>query len=250
MVNLFEIARQAQGGSGIDHLSRQFGLDAGQTQRALEALLPAFTVAFQKHVLNPQAFAELMGVIASGRYAPFFDGARKPERVGDGAAAILFGSPEIARQVAAQAASISGLGAQILADMLPTLAAILMGGLSRYASAEGFADFLRQWADAIKAARPPASPPPKPADPWSAWADAMGAMLGGSGARPAPAPPLDAWFKLMSSVGAPAPKPPPSLPNPFEAVAQMFESGREVQAQHLASFNRIMDSVWAKPSAR
>ncbi len=44
MFNLSEIMQSAQGGQAIPNLAKQFGLTPEQTQAAINALLPAFSV--------------------------------------------------------------------------------------------------------------------------------------------------------------------------------------------------------------
>lgn len=261
MVNLFDIARHAQGGAWFEAMSRQFALDPAQAQRAVEALLPAFTLAFQRSAMNPNSFADLIGMVGSGQYAPFYDAATsgRPGAAGETVLAQLFGSRHATEAVAAQASALTGIGVQVLQQMLPTVAATLIGGMFRYASLEGFADFLRQCSDAIKAARPTAAASPvgpRPADPWAAWSEAASAMMGLPG-RPAPPPrsvdPIAAWSEMMTAMmgaAGKAPPPPPSQPNPFEAVAHMFETGREVQAQYLASLQAVLDTAWGGARAR
>lgn len=239
MVNLFDIAKAAQGGMGVQTISREFGLDQDQARRAIEALLPAFTLAFRQMAFDPVTFANLAGAVGSGRYAPYFDGTRLPGMAApDGVAAQLFGSDEVARQVSAQASAMTGIGAQVFQRMLPVLAAMLVGGMSKYASLDGFAEFLRQWSEALRAMQP-RKPEPKAADPWSAWSRVVVASLGGSAPKPKveapPANPFEAWSRLMTTMvgGAAPPPPPPSSPNPAQALATMFESGLDVQAQYL-----------------
>lgn len=314
MVNLADLARESGHGGGLEVLSRQFGLDPGQTSKAVEVLLPAFTLAFQRLVLNPTAFADFARAVTSGSYASFFDNPARSDAASTGAAIVeqLFRSPEAAKQVAAQASALTGVGVQVMQQMLPVLAATIVGGMFRYATAEGFAELLRQWSDALKLASDKLDPP-KPKDPWSVWQKAAGQMIG---LRPAPPPPpkrtipepasvLDAWVALVGAMTgmsaaptAPAPVPashaaptaepssaPPHEPfsraefdgphgagegtgsvppaanpdrssgtaatrkhgeeqNPFEAMSQMFETGREMHAQHVAAFQSILDNVW------
>ncbi|TDR93898.1 DUF937 domain-containing protein [Enterovirga rhinocerotis] len=216
MVNLFDIARQSGSGMGLDILSRQFGLAPAQTIRAVEAVLPAFTLAFQRAALDPAAFGELMRTIGSGRYAPFYDAPNAAQAAANGGAILdqLFKSPEASGQIAAQAAALAGVGTQALQEMMPALAATIAGGAFRVATVEGFADHLRQWGDALKSASVRINPP-RPQDPWSAWQDAVSSMMG---VRPEPAPAappasaepatvLDAWVAMVGSMmGAAAPE--------------------------------------------
>lgn len=259
MVNLFEIMRTAYGGAGLDRLSRQFGLSPGDTQRALDALLPAFSLALRRSASNPPLFADLLGAMVSGSYAPAFDSTSAGLAGGQGAALLgrIFGSPEVSRRIAAEASAASGLGLRVMQEMMPLLAATLMGGLSRHATLEGFADLLRQWSDAIKAAAPKPVPPPPP-DPWSAWAGMVGAMLPTNTERPGPVPsqvrtgpanPLDAWsaaFGIVAANGPPPPSPEPPKAEAAQFLARIFETGREVQAQQLAAMEAILDGVWGR----
>lgn len=300
MVNLADIAREAGRAGGFDAWSRQYGLDPAQTAKVVEALLPAFALAFQRMALNPSTFADFTRTLGSGQYAPFFDNPGQSHAAMNGAAAIqqLFRSPEAAQQVAAQAATLAGVGVQVMQHMMPTIAATLMGGVYRYSTVEGYASLLREWGDALKAASERLDPP-KPQDPWSAWQAAAGQMMGLRPAQPptpSPAPQpanvLDAWVEMvgaMTRTAVPAPQaspsparidaeevlaPQPSTPdidgspgaspdrpadragtrgpastsndeaNPFETMSHIFETGREVQEQHLAAIQSILDNVW------
>ena len=261
MVTLFDIVRQAQGGTAMDSFSRQFGLSLDQTQRAVDALLPAFSLGLQRSFQDPNAFAQLLELMASGRYAPFFDGGAQlwpaPPN-GQHALERIFGSPEISRQIAAQASAMSGITAQVLQQMLPSLATVLMGGLFRYTTMEGLADFLRNWSDWLRTLARLQGGSPQPSsptvtNPYEAWGDLMSAMLGGAARKPPPPePPTDPWTSFMrgflkdlppNAAAPPPPAPPPSQPNPFEVLSQMFDAGRDVQEQYLTALNGILDGV-------
>lgn len=257
MVNLLDIMRQAQQGAGMDNMARQFGLSLADAQRAVETLLPAFSLGFRRNAMNPGAFGPFLDALSSGRYAPFFDGTT-PGSLGPPPGAELmgqiFGSPEVARQIAQQASVMSGVGAQVLQQMMPTMGAVLMGGMTRYASLEGVSDMLRQWADWLRVAAAAQTARSQPASPdlYGAWAGLVGSMFGMTSEKRAPAPspgPTDPWSKLTAMMTGgwtkpePPPPPPPVHPNAFSALAQMFEAGREVHAQHLAGFQHILDGM-------
>lgn len=300
MVNLSDITREAGRGVGLDLLSRQFNLDPAQTGRAIEVLLPAFTLAFQRLMLNPAAFADFTKTVTSGSYASFFDNPGRADAAANGATVVdqLFRSPEATRQVASQAAALTGVGVQVMQQLMPTLAATLVGGIFRYATVEGFAGLLRQWGDALKTASETMDPP-KPQDPWSVWQRTAGQLMGLQPApkkEPEPAGVFDAWVAMVgammqlpsassdvsrSGTSATAHKQeasPGAVPtsvrrsesepagpdgesaedqpehektaspdkdaNPFEAMSQMFETGRDMHAQHVAAFQSILDNVW------
>lgn len=269
MVNLFDIMKQAQSGAGFTNLSRQYGLSVEDTQRAVEALLPAFTLALRHTAQNPFAFAQFLEMMNSARHAPFFDGGLagmmgggRPG--GSDVIATLFGSDDVSRRVAEQASGMTGIATGVLHQMLPTVAAMIMGGLFRSASVEGLSDLLRTWSDWLRNIKAPAAGrAADPGAPYKAWSDFMGAMMGAPNARVPEAPRRDAaadpWSGMLQAMfgGAqPAPPPPPpATPNPFEALSRMFETGREVQAQHLAGLQATFADVWgqevpAKTAAR
>ena len=259
-MNLFDIVQQAQSGLAMDNLSRQFGLNPDQTQRAMEALLPAFSLGFQRSMANPSLFAPLLEMMASGRYAPFFDGMGQGSLLQSSGQQVLdrlFGSTDLSRQVAGQASAMTGIGAQVLQQMMPSLAAILMGGLFRQTNVRGLSDFLRAWSDWLRTVAPPdrsrTSASATAGTPYGAWMDLMGTMMGGKAANPEPPTPADPWTSFMqaftksmpqAAAAPPPPAPPPSQPNPFQVLSEMFQGGREVQSQYVASLQAIFDGLW------
>jgi hypothetical protein len=168
MVNLFDIVRQAQSGSAMDNLGRQFGLSFEQTQRAMEALLPALSLGFQRSARNPTVFGQLLEMVASGRYAPFFDGtgqAGLAQPNGQQVLEKLFGSNEVTRQIAAQGSAMTGIGRRSCSRCCQASPAIVMGGLFRHVSVEGLSDVLRNWSDWLRAIAPYTSSYRQPASP-------------------------------------------------------------------------------------
>ncbi len=186
MFNLFDIMRNAQGGAGIDAMARQFGLGPDQAQKAVEALLPAFALALQRSAMNPAALGQLFASLGGGQYARFFENpaqAFSPQArsEGDDLLARIFGSPEVSRQVAQQAAAMAGVGTEVMRQMMPVMATTLMGGMSQKAASQGMGDLFARMAAMFHAA---AAPPPQAAragqSPWAAWGEMVGAMMGGA----------------------------------------------------------------------
>ena len=134
MLPLFDMLANAQNGNGIDLLSRQFNLTRQQTELALEALLPAFSQGLKRNASDPYGIAGFMTALASGQHGQYFDNAARafsPDGMADGNGILghLFGSKDLSRAVAAQAAQATGIGQDILKQMLPAIAAMLMGGM-------------------------------------------------------------------------------------------------------------------------
>jgi len=134
MPSLFDIFAQAQNGNGMQALAQQYGLSMQQTQAAVQALLPAFSQGLQRNTADPYGLGAFMTAMASGQHAKYFDDASRafsPQGIdeGNGILGHLFGSKDLSRAVAAQAAQATGLSQQVLQQMLPAMASMMMGGL-------------------------------------------------------------------------------------------------------------------------
>ena len=134
MPSLFDILAQAQNGNGMQALAQQFGLSMQQTQSAVEALLPAFSQGLRRNTADPYGLGAFMTAMASGQHAKYFEDATRafsPQGLdeGNGILGHLFGSKDLSRAVASQAAQATGLSQQVLQQMLPAIASMMMGGL-------------------------------------------------------------------------------------------------------------------------
>ncbi|WP_192179820.1 DUF937 domain-containing protein [Mesorhizobium amorphae] len=134
MPSLFDIMAQAQNGNGMQALAQQFGLSMQQTQSAVEALLPAFSQGLRRNTADPYGLGAFMTAMASGQHAKYFEDATRafsPQGLdeGNGILGHLFGSKDLSRAVASQAAQATGLSQQVLQQMLPAMASMMMGGL-------------------------------------------------------------------------------------------------------------------------
>ena len=141
MLPLFDMLANAQNGNGMDALSRQFGLSQQQTQAALEALMPAFSQGLKRNASDPYGVGSFLQAMSSGQHAKYFDDASRafsPQGVdeGNGILGHLFGSKDLSRAVAAQAAQATGVGQNILQQMLPVVASMIMGGLFKQSTGQ------------------------------------------------------------------------------------------------------------------
>jgi hypothetical protein len=141
-MNILEAILNAQGGASARQLGDQFGLDAQQTQSALGALMPALAGAVSQNAAKPGGLEGLLGALGGGQHAQYLD---NPSTLadastvndGNGILGHLLGSKDASRAVASGAAARTGIGADVLKRMLPVVAAMVMGGLSKRSSAQG-----------------------------------------------------------------------------------------------------------------
>lgn len=140
-MNILETILNAQGGGAVQQIGQQFGLNPGQTQSAITALLPALAGALNQNASGGGLDA-LLGALQGGNHQRYIE---DPSQLADPSTTLdgnnilghLFGSKEVSREVASQASAQTGIGADVLKKLLPVLATLVMGGLSQRASAGG-----------------------------------------------------------------------------------------------------------------
>jgi hypothetical protein len=141
MLPLFDMLSQSQNGRGMELLARQFNLSQEQAQHAVEALLPAFSQGLKRNASDPYGLGTFMTALASGNHAQYFDDPSKAfsqqgRTEGNDVLGQLFGSKDLSRAVAAQAAQATGIGQQVLQQMLPVIASMVMGGLFKQSTGQ------------------------------------------------------------------------------------------------------------------
>ena len=134
--NLLDMIMSAQGGNTAQQVGAQLGLDQNQSQRAITALLPTISSALKQNTSNPQGLAGLLGALQNGNHEQYLENPQmlgQQQTVNDGNAILghLFGSKDVSRAVAGHAAKKTGIGADVLKKMLPLVATMAMGSLSK-----------------------------------------------------------------------------------------------------------------------
>ncbi|MCU0791195.1 MAG: DUF937 domain-containing protein, partial [Nitratireductor sp.] len=127
MIPLMELLMQGGNGAAMDAIARQMGISRAEAEKAAEALMPAFSQGLKRNVSDPMGFMRFMAALASGGHQDYFDdpgkaASRAGIRDGDAILGDLFGSKEMSRAIAAQAAAATGLSQAMLKQMLPMLA--------------------------------------------------------------------------------------------------------------------------------
>jgi hypothetical protein len=143
-MSLLEQLLGANNGAAIDQISRQFGLDASQTQSAIDALLPTIAAGVQRSASAGSGLESILGSLGSGgvsRYVEDPSQLAHPSAVDDGNGILgqIFGSKDVSREVASRAALQSGVGPDVLKAMLPMVASLVMGAMAKGAFGGGAA---------------------------------------------------------------------------------------------------------------
>ena len=150
-MNLNEIIRSAQGGQGVENLAGQFGLSTEQAQAAIQAVIPAFSKGLQGAAQDPASLGGILTHLTSGAHdASYADPNQANAATGIGGTVLgqIFGSSAITTQISQQASRISGVDSQIIQQMMPVIASMLMGGLTHAMNGQGLGGILGQLANA------------------------------------------------------------------------------------------------------
>lgn len=261
MLPLFDMLSNAQNGSAMKEIAEKFGLDQSQMNSALEAMMPAFSNGLKRNVSSPDAMGQFMKALSSGNHAQYFENAASAlssEGIADGNNILghLFGSKEVSRAVAAQAEAASGVGQNIIKQLLPIIASTLMGGMFNQTndqmkamgggsgSGNVFGDLVGQMMGDGKGGSNPlgdmlggmfggASDQQKDNNPFGKMMEGMiGNMTGKGGSNP---------FGNMFG-GAQPDTSEKAAENPYDDLfGKMFDTGRAVQKDYQKNMDTIFD---------
>ncbi len=200
MLSMIDMFNQAGGGNAAKQMAKQFGISEEQTQAAIDALMPALSMGLKQNAGNSADMGKLMqGMMASGQ-ADYFDNVAKafnPAGVSNGNAILgnLFGSKDVSRAVAAQAAQATGVGQDILKQMLPVLASTMMSGMFKQSTGQMnavggaggnvFGDVIKEMMKNAGQAGGQQAAPSAGANPWG---DILKDVLGGGAQQQQTAP--------------------------------------------------------------
>ncbi len=138
-MNLTDILAQ---GGGLQSVARDLGVSEDQAAAGAEALLPAILGGMKKQAqAQPAGLEGLGGLLGQLGGGGLLDQVLSPQRTdpsqGDAVLGEIFGSKDVSRAVADNAASQSGLDSGVLRKMLPLLAMLVTGFMAKQAGGVG-----------------------------------------------------------------------------------------------------------------
>lgn len=141
-MNLLDALMSAQGGESVRRLGQNFGLQEDQTVSALRQLLPALSGGLKRNVAGEGGLESLLGALGAGSHERYLDdpdalGRAETVQDGNGILGHLLGSKDVSRQVARKASEQTGIGEGVLKQMLPLVATMVMGSLSKQTASMG-----------------------------------------------------------------------------------------------------------------
>ena len=127
---------------GLQSMARELGISESQAAAGAEALAPAILGGFKKQAqAQPTGLEALGGLLGKLGGGELLDDVVSPQPTnvnrGNEVLGQIFGSKDVSRTVAADAASKTGLDPALLKKMLPILAMVVAGYMAKQRSAGG-----------------------------------------------------------------------------------------------------------------
>ena len=135
-MNILETLLADDNKGALDEIARNFNLNEEQTRAAMKELVPPLTRGLNKNTSNQAGLDDLLDALEKGSHGSYIDQPdklSKSETVEDGNDILghIFGNKEVSRTVAKTASERSGLSSTLLKKMLPIIASLAMGALSK-----------------------------------------------------------------------------------------------------------------------
>ena len=141
-MNILDSIMNAGDGAAVRQIGSQLGLNEAQTASALSALVPAVSAGLQQNLQTQDGLSGLIGALSGGKHQRYIEnpavlGDAQTVADGNGILGHVLGSKDVSRQVAARAGAQTGLGPDVMKRMLPLVATLVMGAMSREAATRG-----------------------------------------------------------------------------------------------------------------
>jgi hypothetical protein len=137
-MNLTDILSQA---GGIESMAKDLGIPPALAKQGAEALLPAILGGFKKQAQGSggvEGLGGLLGQLGGGGLLDAVLGPQPtPVEAGNDVLGQIFGTKEVSRSVAGDAAAKTGIDAGTLKKMLPILAMLVAGTMAKQGGGEG-----------------------------------------------------------------------------------------------------------------
>lgn len=131
----------------VGQVAQQLNLDAGDAQSAMKHMLPALSKGITNNLGKQGGLEGLLGALSKGTHQKYVDNPNilgQADSIADGNAILghILGSKDVSRNVAGHASQETGVDFGIMKKMLPMLATMVMGSLSKQTAQAGILEQL------------------------------------------------------------------------------------------------------------
>jgi hypothetical protein len=141
-MNLLEMMLSGQNQGQIQQLARSFGIGEDQAQAAVSQMVPALSQGVRRNIGSQEGLGSLLKALQTGGHQKYVDhpealAERQATEDGNAILGHILGSKEVSRTLADRTNAATGLDSGMLKKMLPLVASMMMGSMSKQASGAG-----------------------------------------------------------------------------------------------------------------
>jgi len=135
-MDLLSMLASAGGDKSVAAVGKQLGLGGADTDSLLKSVAPALLRGLQKQAGSDGGVGALKRALESGNHQRYIEDpasvvSAEAIQDGNGILGHIFGSKDVSRNVAANAAAETGIDAGLIKKALPMLAGLAMGALNK-----------------------------------------------------------------------------------------------------------------------
>jgi hypothetical protein len=135
-MNLLDLLAKSGGQASLGQLGSQLGIGSSDMGGLVGALAPALMRSFQQQTKSDSGLGALQSALSKGNHQRYLDApdlmaTEEARTEGNSILGHLFGSKDVSRNVAAQAAENTGIDASLIKKALPLIASLAMGAMSK-----------------------------------------------------------------------------------------------------------------------
>ncbi|MFK7857255.1 MAG: DUF937 domain-containing protein [Granulosicoccus sp.] len=136
MSNILDLLLSDDNKPAISEMQKTFDLNETQTRAAVKELIPALSRGLQKNSQESGGMDALLEALRTGEHAKYMEqpeslGTPDTTRDGNDILGHIFGDKKVSREVASRASKKAGISSSILKKMLPVVATLVMGAMSK-----------------------------------------------------------------------------------------------------------------------
>jgi len=135
-LNITDLLLDKNNQDAISEFAKKFNVDSTQAKDAISTLADSLSKGLGFHTKKKSGLDDLFDALKKGKHSRYLDdpsllGKKETTQDGNDILGHIFGNKDVSRHVAKKAAKKTGLSDSLLKKMLPIVATMVMGALSK-----------------------------------------------------------------------------------------------------------------------
>ena len=135
-MNITDLLFEKSNADTISEFAKKFNVDDSQAKDAISSLAKSLSEGLGFHVKKEPGLGSLFDALEKGNHSRYLDepailGREETIKDGNDILGHIFGNKDVSRHVAKRASEKTGLSSSLLKKMLPVVATMVMGALSK-----------------------------------------------------------------------------------------------------------------------